>query len=464
MKTAAYRFCRTPSRLHFCLLLLLLLLGLAAPSRAQSFWRTTRDFPGGLKFGLAATGDSTLLTTAETGVWRTSNQGRSWTRVLRARQLGAIHVTRAGWLLVGGPGKVYRSADGGSSWDSVALASPYPVAEFLETAQGNLLAGTGMIDFVDGFVGSGVFFSADQGQTWTARNGGLGAGRFVNHLAADRHGRLYLTVADDVRANQPGLYTSTDQGLSWQHLPVRIDRGVGFANLTLYQATSLVVSPQDSLLLSFNGSGGNFGVALNLSKSIAETGNPAAYWTVQPALHSSWWWDGALLNRVHFARNGDWYSSRRGSPNTGGTLVSDNQGRSWLRIQFGLGLDEFLQRSPQHFVEVSDGKIFMIQERDERVYWTNASVITAVSKGRAQRPAQLYPNPTAGALTVQLAAGQQARRVQLLDPSGRLLRSFSPLPGGQPLRLDLTGEPAGLYLLTVELSSGQVLRQQVVKY
>ncbi|GAB3835471.1 T9SS type A sorting domain-containing protein [Hymenobacter jeollabukensis] len=454
-------FFRPTSR--WLLVLLWPLLHLTPAAQAQRFWLTTRDFPEGPKTGLASVGDSVLCTAVGKGILRTGNQGRSWTLALRARGVNAFYTTRAGLLLAGGRGRIYRSLDAGLSWDSVTVPSPYPVASFVETPAGGLFAGVGVLDVVDGFLGSGVFFSADNGRSWTARNNGLGAGRFVNQLAADRSGRVFLSVADDDAANQPGLYCSTDNGLSWQHQAIRIGHGFGY--LTAYQVTALAVRPrQDSLMLSFTGSGGNFGVALNLTKSLTDVADGAAFWTIQPALFSSWWWDGTVLNRVHFARNGDWYSSCVGSINTGATLVSQDQGRSWRRVQYGLGLDVNGRRGPQLFAEASDGKLLMVQHLDERVYWTDASLVTATRPRAVSGPLTLYPNPATTTVRLDLPAGPAPRTLRLLDLSGRLVCSF-PLPSRpEPsLTLDLSGLPAGVYVVAATLANGQLLQQRLVK-
>ncbi|RAK70440.1 T9SS type A sorting domain-containing protein [Hymenobacter edaphi] len=451
-----------PAR-RWLLALLWPLLHLAPAAQAQRFWLTTPAFPEGPKTGLVALSDSVLCTAVGPGILRTASQGRSWTLALRARGITAFYTTRSGLLLAGGLGRIYRSPDAGLSWDSVALPSPYPVAAFVETPAGGLLAGVGVLDAIDGFLGGGVFFSADHGQSWAARNNGLGAGRFVNQLAADRTGRLFLSVADDDAANGPGLYLSADNGLNWQRLAVHVGRG--FAPLTVYQVTALAVRPQqDSLLLSFTGSGGNFGVALNLTKSLADLTNGAALWTVQPALFSSWWWDGTVLNRVHFARNGDWYSSCTGSVNTGGTLVSQDQGRSWKRVRQGLGLDAGGRRGPQFFAEASDGKLLMVQHRDERVYWTDASLVTAARPPRAAGPPlTLYPNPAGDVAHLALPAGPALRTLTLFDLEGRRVRAF-PLPTRPPSALDLRGLAAGVYVVAATRADGQVLRQRLVKH
>jgi photosystem II stability/assembly factor-like uncharacterized protein len=454
-----------PRRLHcWAWLLVLLLLSTAALAQVPRLWQTTSTHPEGPKNGLAGLNDSTFVTAVGKGILRTSNQGRSWALALRARNVSTFYVTRAGLLLAGGVGKVYRSTDAGLSWDSATVATSYPVASFVETPTGGLLAGTGFTHPTDGYVGSGVFFSADQGQTWAARNNGLGAARYVNHLAADAQGRIFLSLVHDEVWPQPGLYMSADNGLSWQFLPIRMSRG-SYNTVTAYYITLLAVAPQqDSLLLSFSGSGDNLiGLGINLRKSLVDVANPTIPWTVKPALYSSWWWLGTLLHGLHVARNGDWYSSCPGSVNTGGTLVSKDQGQTWTRINSGLGVDMYNQRGPQFFAETSTGKLLMVHQLDERVYQTNASVLTARHQAQAAQQLQLYPNPAAALVHVAVPVGQRISSLRLTDVSGRVVRCLTPAAPVANIDLDVSADKGGVYVVEVTLAHGQTWRRTLVK-
>jgi hypothetical protein len=443
------------------LLLILCCSGLT-PAPAQQLWRTTPTFPNGPKQGLSATGDSTLFTIVAGGVLATRNQGRRWQLTLHSPRLFSLYTSRSGLLLAGGAGQVYLSADQGLSWDSVALASPYPVVEFVETTTGALLAATGTLDFNLGYVGSGVFFSADQGRSWTARSSGLGAGHCVSHLAADRHGRLYLSVTDEEAWRQPGLYTSDDQGLSWRHVPLRINgRNVIHDDIVAYEFTSLTVSPHDTLLCSLEGSAVNVGVRLNLKKALGDV-HRNTFWQQFHTYSSAIWWLDQPLNRIHFARNGDWYSSRTGSANLGGTMVSRDQGRSWTLVQAGLGLNQFGTRSAQHFAETSTGKIFMVQDMDERVYATTASVLAA-NPARPTAAFQIYPNPTTSTARLINQTGQPLLALTLTDLSGRELRTLRFATPARDVALNLSSEKAGVYLVQATLADGRIVRQRLVK-
>lgn len=73
----------------------------------------------------------------------------------------------------------------------------------------------------------------------------------------------------------------------------------------------------------------------------------------------------------------------------------------------------------------------------------------------------LYPNPTSGLFTVELPrnAGSNAL-VEVLDLSGRIAYSLRNQTGGNNLRLDLTGQPAGTYFVRVT-ANGQVFRSKL---
>jgi hypothetical protein len=446
---------------RFAALLFLILLGGAGPAQAQ-FWKTTPAFPNGPKQALIHTTDSTLLTTVGAGILASRNLGRSWQLALRSPRVFSLCTTRSGQVLAGGAGKVYRSADQGLSWDSVALATPYPVVEFIETPRGDLLAATGMLDFNQGFLGSGVFFSADNGLSWAARTNGLGAGLAVNHLAADRTGRLYLSVIDEDAWKLPGLFISDNNGQSWQHIDLRINgRGVISDDIVAYQFTGLTVTPQDTLLCSFEGAAGSVGVRFNLKKSIADVQAPTR-WPLAYTSNTGMWWMSQPLHSIHFARNGDWYSSHAGTVTFGGSLVSHNRGRSWVLVQDGLHLNDFGLRSPLHYAETAAGNIFMVQENDSRVYWTGASVITA-AKPRLSAELQLFPNPTTDVVQVANPTGSAMQSITLTDLSGRLIHYVRPAPAATSTPLSLAAEASGIYLITLTLADGRVLRQRVVK-
>ncbi|UOQ52033.1 T9SS type A sorting domain-containing protein [Hymenobacter cellulosivorans] len=456
------RLAQATFRAAFCLLLLFV-GSTSAQAQIPTAWQTTHSFPYGPKMGLAATGDSTLITAVEAGVLRTANRGRTWTLALRAHYVTSIFATPSGLLLAGGVGKLYRSRNGGLNWDSTRLATVYPVVAMTAAPQGGLLVGTGALDAAGNEVGSGVFFSADNGQTWSARNTGLGAGRFVNHVAADSQGRLYATVTDEVVKNQPGLYMSFDDGLHWQYLPIRL-AGPGWPDpVSAFDVTALAVSPQDSLLCSFTGAYQGIGVMGNFAKSLSQITDPTIGWTVRGGTSGQNWWFREPLNTFFFARNGTWFNSRQGLPNTGGTLMSRNHGRSWTLLRNGLGVGVGGLREVQQFAEFADGKVYMVQNTDPLVYWLDAGTALASAPPQLTASLQLFPNPATSVVHLANHTGQAIRSLTLTDLSGRLVRRFEVAAADNAPALPLHDQAPGLYLLNVTLGDARVVRLHLIR-
>jgi uncharacterized protein (TIGR03437 family) len=137
------------------------------------------------------------------------------------------------------PTLLYRSMDGGASWQPLPLAGSFTAitaVSFSPTDSRTLFAAT------DG----GVMKSSDSGQTWISSSNGLptafvngASGRTITSLAVDQKtGTLY--------AGQGGVSKSSDGGSTWVQLSRTLDQ-------TIY---AISVDPNDSsriYALGFNG-------------------------------------------------------------------------------------------------------------------------------------------------------------------------------------------------------------------
>ena len=85
-------------------------------------------------------------------------------------------------------------------------------------------------------------------------------------------------------------------------------------------------------------------------------------------------------------------------------------------------------------------------------------VVSVQSDGLAA--ISIYPNPTAGKVTISLPAAlaASAPRVRISDLMGRVVQEVSLPASGE---IDLGALPVGTYLLNV---GGQQVRSRVVKY
>lgn len=361
---------------------------------AQKFWLTTYEFPGGYKTCIAIAGDSTLYAATPAGIIRSFNQGFRFDTTLKVSNINCLFTYGSSSILAGGYGRIYRSFNNGNDWDTIALNNNYPVLKIIRKQNGNLFAITGATDN-NGFPGAGVYYSNNTGSNWTQRNNGLGAFLCVDAIEADKNGRLYIAVADELATGNAGLFYSDNEGQQWNHVDIVIDgQMVINDNIQVIKTTGLTVSPQDSLYISFEGAAINTLVYLNLHKSINDISSNSNWDKIKIGNSSSWWMD-KQIGPIHFARNGDRYSSFAGSMNVGGTVFSKT-GNGWHRHDEGLGLDITGMRNIQQFVETSTGKIFMVQYADERIYVTDTSRVIPTEVIDIHKPlsdCKVYPNP-----------------------------------------------------------------------
>lgn len=126
-------------------------------------------------------------------------------------------------------GQIYRSDDGGRSWEDAGAALPFPgwVVSALRfdpnRPQRLWMAGWGV------FGGGIVAWTEDGGKVWTVRRDGLERQQVYSMaLVPDDEGKLYVGTRD-------GVYGSTDDGASWEKLT--------HSQPQMKKVTSLTVDP-----------------------------------------------------------------------------------------------------------------------------------------------------------------------------------------------------------------------------
>ena len=77
---------------------------------------------------------------------------------------------------------------------------------------------------------------------------------------------------------------------------------------------------------------------------------------------------------------------------------------------------------------------------------TDATPTATTPAAGPREPAQLFPNPARHTATLRLPTGTVPAPLVLTDALSRAVRRY-PAPAGPEAALDLTGVPAGLYLL-----------------
>ncbi|MGH9474989.1 MAG: VPS10 domain-containing protein [Terriglobales bacterium] len=173
------------------------------------------------------------------GMFKSADGGQTWTRIglQQTRQIGRIVVdpSNPDRVLVAALGNiyaatpqrgVYRSSDGGATWTKVLFSNDNTGAIDLSMDPSNpqtlyaALWATRRPPWVvypaSNEPGSGLYKSTDGGSTWTHLTQGLPAepGRIGVAVAPSDPNRVYAMV--DASAKQGGLYRSDDAGATWK--------------------------------------------------------------------------------------------------------------------------------------------------------------------------------------------------------------------------------------------------------
>jgi photosystem II stability/assembly factor-like uncharacterized protein len=178
--------------------------------------------------------------TSGDGVYKTTDGGETWTNVglqetlhisklrVHPRNPDIVYVAAKGDMFGPSPHRgVYRTRDGGQTWEKILYVNEWSGAVDLSMDNSNpnvIFASLNHHvrypwDEVSGGPGTGLFKTADGGDTWTdlTRNPGMpegDVGKIGVSISPPRPNRIYAMV----EAADGGVYRSDDGGDSWQHV------------------------------------------------------------------------------------------------------------------------------------------------------------------------------------------------------------------------------------------------------
>lgn len=188
--------------------------------------------------------DGTLLGFISTMVFRTTDDGATWTpwlsQPIPSSALCMIF-TSQGALLAGSPGKLYRKAVDSSAWVATTFShAPGSVRDFTILPTGDIVAAAD----------SGIYRSNDDGRTWVK------TGSSPNQISlSDFVGNEVLSVDKDGLISQ-----STNGGLTW---------GTLLAPYSPASASQIHLTPEKTTFLGLSSSAGapiQYGDCTNLKK------------------------------------------------------------------------------------------------------------------------------------------------------------------------------------------------------
>jgi photosystem II stability/assembly factor-like uncharacterized protein len=176
---------------------------------------------------LVSSGNYLFAGTLDSGFFRSSDNGITWTKILSNTVYDGITV--GSFFITGGDGKVLRTTDFGDHWDTVNIAKSIGTTvdsiSYLLT-----FCSIGSTIFA-GTLRRGIMRSTDYGATWKEVN--TGVPYTINGVEALASIGTYLIAAVHLK----GIYVSSDSGNSWK--PIATDKYAKDCTTLLHVGSSI---------------------------------------------------------------------------------------------------------------------------------------------------------------------------------------------------------------------------------
>ena len=389
------------------------------------------DLPGPPRIGFVGTG---------TNLYKTTDGGNTWTKEWGTGYYSLYYVTdicfkdsMTGWFTVfGDTDACYRTTDGGSSWEEI-LSSPYGGLGIYYSQKSSSV----FLSLADD---SGMRYSSDLGNTWKpiidTETGGISF--FSDLIGIATAYPPYPDTASSPDTNY-GFFHTSDGGLTWHFLSGPFSKSplsvVGSA--TCFAATQARTSVWRS-----DNYGGNWRKIADFGSLLDSIGNQLTPYCT-----------GYIKGNL-----------RRLSIQTdSGMYVSTDSGVTWRNDGGPSYITNF---SNDNFYSAKGVTIAGMTYSDGAVEsgglweetWPQSGVTPSQSISAAN--ISVYPNPTAGLVTITGASGP----VEVENVLGEsVMRNASCVTRNGNVELDLSPLPAGTYFVRAMGQDGQAAIRRVAK-
>jgi photosystem II stability/assembly factor-like uncharacterized protein len=358
--------------------------------------------PGLTVYSLAASGSDVFAGTYLFGLYRSQDDGQTWTRTsLQSETITSI-ITIGPSVFAGTYGSgLYRSTDNGETWTQTGLSNP--TVRALAVSGSNIFAGTS----------GGVYHSIDNGQTWTQTSLSL---RPIFSIAVRGS---YVAAGTD-----SGVYVSADNGQSWSQSALK---NTWIQSIAVTSTTILAGTWEEDLYLSSDNGGTWSTVALYDIPALMVSGSEVF----------------AGVNGVYLSR--------------------DN-GQTWTRVSQGLGYYSVLSlaiSADYVYAGLVMGNSIWRRPIEELV----TSVHLSNEAPGEFRLEQNYPNPFNPSTTISFQLPTQSHvALTVFDVLGREIATLvneTKESGSYEVTWDAAGVASGVYYYLLK-SGGHVATKKLV--
>ncbi len=439
-------------------------------AQLNSFWKETPAAPavsGMISIAVDTVTNDLFTGTIRDGIYTSDNNGSTWTKLLNTdTAIVKILVATQGKMYAIGGNTVFSSVNNGLTWKRSAVPTQYPLTDIEILSNSALIVSTAEVvevskDVYD-YKGDGVFMSNDGGVTWVQKSLGINYRKAITHLAVTSDDMIYAAMAS-YDGLGGGIYYSENLAASWTRVPpIKFNNEQTYEVASIYVITSLETDRYDSVYMAYDGSGGNYQMSGGL-KSTTDNIVFGSPWIPERMSRSGYNWQYRPFNSIHFAKNGRHvYSSFNAiiTSSLGGPYFKSSRGGNWGQIQGGIEPDCYLTT---FFAETSGGRIYAIQNGDNKMYYTDTSAIMPTATGKAEPGStfSMYPNPAGSKVVILATDGDKIESIAILNLNGEVCMRTGNESKAE-LEISLLSLRSGLYIIQVTTNSGVATRKLIV--
>lgn len=427
-------------------------------SFGQTAWQPTTPFPktDGMatnSFAVSPKTGAIFVSVEEEGLQRSSDQGRSWTKVLN-EPVFTVKVRADGTIFAGGIGKMHVSADEGQTWITKSFTSVYPVATMVFNQQGHIFIGTSNMpeSSSNGRSGDGIFTSTDNGQSWHSFNSGLGSSLNVAYLVIDSQDRLYAGINENEAGQAGGLFTKSINEATWTRIAVTIAE---LQDIRVSYVHMLGTDQHQHLYATVEGSYGSIGVWRTVKST-----DGGATWQVLALRESpnGPYYDTIYLQSFFLSKSGLIWTS---IPARQGILYADENGNNWVPHTTGISATYNIV----DFAETSQGVMLALKRFDTNLVYTMNYPLNIEDPVSENKPnLQCYPNPFTENLIVKYTLTKPASvQLRIFDLVGKEVFSEvkTATAGTYTLHWQPSQNAASLYVVHIQTGAFKEIKKVI---